>query len=108
MAMTPKKRLEGLEQACREQGVRLVYDEVQGEGGMCRLRDSYMIVINRRAAADTRVRIISDALERIGAARERRDAASLSASVEEAVERLSAGVRAGPAAGESEPTMDFD
>jgi hypothetical protein len=106
--MTPKKRLEGLEQACREQGVRLVYDEVQGEGGMCRLRDSYMIVINRRAAADTRVRIISDALERIGAARERRDRASLAAPVEEAVERLNAGVRAGSIADGPEPTIDFD
>ncbi len=106
--MTPKKRLLGLEQACREQGIRLVYDDVQGEGGMCRLRDCWMIIINRRAAADTRVRIISDALERIAAARSRRDAAALSAPGDEAVAGLPAGVRVEPAENGPEAALDFD
>jgi hypothetical protein len=107
--MTPKKRLEGLEQACRDHGVRLVYDDLQGEGGMCRLRDNYMIVINRRAAADTRVRIIGDALERIQAARSRQAAPSLTAPADEAVPGLPVPARRVPVEGEQQPAaMEFD
>jgi len=60
-----KERLEKLEQECRDRGVKLHYDDLQGEGGYCRAKDCHYIVINRRAAAETRVRIIHEALERI-------------------------------------------
>jgi hypothetical protein len=66
--------LEQLEARCGELGVKVIYDELRGEGGPCRLNDCYLIVINRRAAVESRVRIISAALpaieERIAAARE--------------------------------------
>ncbi len=106
--MTIKKRLEALEQSCREQGVRLIYDDVTGEGGMCRLRDCWMIIINRRAAAETRVRIIAESLERIGALRSRQASAALTAPVEEAVEGLGVGVRAGPAEPRPDASLDLD
>jgi len=61
----PKESLQRLEQDCREKGVRLIYDELQSEGGLCRLRDRYYIIINRHAAIETRVRIINDALSKV-------------------------------------------
>lgn len=60
--MSTSQTLAQLERQCRELGVRLIYDELRGEGGLCRLRDTYIVVINRRAAVETRVRLLSEAL----------------------------------------------
>jgi hypothetical protein len=57
--------LERLELECRERGVRLVYDDLRSEGGLCRCRDCYYLIINRRASNETRARLIRDALERV-------------------------------------------
>jgi hypothetical protein len=60
--MSASQTLAQLERQCRELGVRLIYDELRGEGGLCRLHDSYIVVINRRAAVETRVKLLSEAL----------------------------------------------
>lgn len=57
-----------LEERCRERGVRVLYGELMGEGGLCRLRQQYLVVLNRRASAATRARIVTDALARLDAA----------------------------------------
>jgi hypothetical protein len=64
--MNTKKRLEQLEQECRGRGVRLIYDDLRSEGGLCRLRGCYYLILNRRLASETKVRIIADALARVG------------------------------------------
>ncbi len=66
MAVTKAKQLEQLEQQCKDRGVRLVYDDLRSEGGLCRLRDSFYVILNRRLAAETKYRIIADALARVG------------------------------------------
>ena len=63
--MKASERLERLERLCVERGVKLVYDELQGEGGLCRLRDCWYLIINRRLSVETRVRVIHQALERV-------------------------------------------
>jgi hypothetical protein len=63
--MSIKQRLEQLEQECRNRGVKLIYDDLRGEGGLCRLRDCYYVVVNRRLASETVARIIADALTRV-------------------------------------------
>jgi len=69
--MSAKKTLEQLEQACRELGIRLMYDDLKSEGGLCRLRDSFYLVVNRRASAETRIRMMKDAVARVTAAQAR-------------------------------------
>ena len=64
--MSKTSRLEQLEQECKERGVRLIYDDLRSEGGLCRLRGCYYVILNRRLAAETRTRIIADALARVG------------------------------------------
>ncbi len=66
--MSMKKTLDALEQTCKDVGVRLVYDELKGEGGLCRLRDSWYLILNRRLSTESRIRIIREALTRVGAA----------------------------------------
>ncbi len=63
--MKAKQVLKRLEQTCQERGVKLVYDELQSEGGLCRMRDKYYIIVNRRASTETRVRILQSALARV-------------------------------------------
>jgi len=65
--MKAKERLELLEKSCAERGVNLVYDDLRGEGGWCRLRDKHFIIVNRRASVETRVRVIHEALQRVPA-----------------------------------------
>ncbi|MEO0082294.1 MAG: hypothetical protein ABIL25_08390 [candidate division WOR-3 bacterium] len=63
--MKTSEVLAGLEQECRGLGVKLYYDDLQSEGGLCRLRDSYYLIINRRTSAETKIRIIRHALAEI-------------------------------------------
>ena len=62
--MSKTSRLEQAEHECKERGVRLIYDDLRSEGGLCRLRDGYYLILNRRLAAETKTRIIGDALAR--------------------------------------------
>ncbi|GEM_PF-1069679 len=64
LAVSKAKQLEQLEQECRERGIKLMYDDLRSEGGLCRLRGSCYVILNRRLACETRVRIITEALAR--------------------------------------------
>jgi hypothetical protein len=74
--MSKTSRLEQVEQECKERGVKLIYDDLRSEGGLCRLRGSYYVILNRRLAAETKTRIIVDALARLRDMIETRRAAS--------------------------------
>ena len=64
--MSKTSRLEQVEHECKERGVKLIYDDLRSEGGLCRLRGSFYLILNRRLASETKVRIIVDALARVG------------------------------------------
>jgi hypothetical protein len=66
--MSTKNTLDALEQACKDLKVRLVYDELKGEGGLCRLRDSWHLILNRRLSVESRIRLIREALAQVSAA----------------------------------------
>ena len=78
--MSKTSRLEQVEQECKQRGVRLIYDDLRSEGGLCRLRGSFYLILNRRLAAETKTRIIVDALARVRDMIETRPAASDSVS----------------------------
>ena len=63
--MSKTARLEQLEQECHTRGVRLIYDDLRSEGGLCRLRGCYYLILNRRLASETKTRIIAGALARV-------------------------------------------
>jgi len=63
--MSKKTQLEQLEQECHTRGVKLIYDDLRSEGGLCRLRGSFYLILNRRLAAETKARIIGDGLTRV-------------------------------------------
>jgi hypothetical protein len=66
--MNSKRRLEQLEQQCIDMEVKLCYDDLRSEGGLCRLRRTFYVIMNRRSSVETRIRILEDALARVPAA----------------------------------------
>ena len=74
--MSKTSRLEQLEQECHTRGVKLIYDDLRSEGGLCRLRGCYYLILNRRLASETKARIIADALTRVRDMTETRPAVS--------------------------------
>ncbi len=60
-----KQQLDQLEQECHTRGVKLIYDDLRSEGGLCRLRGCYYLILNRRLASETKARIIAAALARV-------------------------------------------
>jgi len=59
--------LERLEAELSSRGVKLVYDDLKGEGGLCRVKGRPWLIVNRRASAETRIRILREALVRLPA-----------------------------------------
>ena len=107
--VSARSEVDRLEQECVRRQIRLMYDDLKSEGGSCRLRDSFYLVINRRASTETRIRLMSDALARVTAIMEKSEARSTSteASTRPEVPSEVAEMQAPePAAQESEVAAD--
>ena len=63
-----ERQLEGLEALAAELGVAVSYESmtgiVAGSGGLCRVKGSYRIIIDRRLQPRDRVQVLGDALRR--------------------------------------------
>lgn len=61
-------QLEELESVAEQLGVRVSYEpmngQVQGVGGLCRVRGEYRVIVDRRFKAPERVQVLADALRR--------------------------------------------
>lgn len=64
--MKPEQITAALEQAAAQLGVKIRYESMTGEsagaGGLCRIRDQWMVIIDRRAAPSDRAAMLVDAL----------------------------------------------
>lgn len=61
-------QLEELEGVAEKLGVRICYEpmngQVQGVGGLCRVRGEYRVIVDRRFKGPERVQVLADALRR--------------------------------------------
>lgn len=55
-----------LEARCQELGIRVVYDDLRGEGGLCRVREQFWLIVNRRVSVATKIRLLNEALQKVG------------------------------------------
>lgn len=55
-----------LENKCSEKNIGIRYEKGDFEGGFCILRDSQVIVINKKLADLRKVIVLSEAMERLG------------------------------------------
>ena len=67
-SMKAAQQVEVLERVAQSLGVTVCYEPmagiVAGRGGLCRVREQYRIIIDRRLKAPERVQILVDALAR--------------------------------------------
>lgn len=54
-----------LEVKCAELGLKVIYDDLRSEGGVCRVHNRFMVIINRRCSAATKVKILQQAIQRV-------------------------------------------
>lgn len=52
-----------LEAKCAQLGIKVIYDDLRSEGGVCRVRGNVMVIINRRASLPTQIKILTEALK---------------------------------------------
>ncbi len=64
--MGKESALAELEARCQELGIKLVYDDLRGEGGLCRVREQFWLIVNRRVSVATKIRLLNDALKKVG------------------------------------------
>lgn len=63
--MTKKGLLLELENFLRSADFRLIYDDIEGEGGLCELRGKSYIIINRRLPDEFKITIIASELGKL-------------------------------------------
>jgi hypothetical protein len=62
--LNPEMVVRELEARCAELGLKVIYDDLRSEGGVCRVHNRLLVIINRRSSAATKIRILKQALER--------------------------------------------
>lgn len=56
--MTKKDILVHLETVAKQVGVKVIYDELRGEGGFCRCKDRHFIILNSRLSQGQKIDLL--------------------------------------------------
>lgn len=60
--MTKKDILQHLEAVAKQIGVRVIYDELRGEGGFCRCKDRHYLILNNRLSQNQKIDLLIQGL----------------------------------------------
>lgn len=60
--MIKNEELEKLEQALKEKSIKIIYDTLYSEGGLCRVKDRYYVIINRYLTIDEKIELLTRSL----------------------------------------------
>lgn len=60
--MNRTEQLQKLEEILKKKSVRLIYDIIKGEGGLCRVRNQYYLIVNRNLTLEQKISILSKCL----------------------------------------------
>lgn len=63
--MNKNEQLEKLEQTLKSNSVRVIYDTLKSEGGVCKLKEKYYVIVNRNISIDQKISILANSLMRI-------------------------------------------
>lgn len=58
--MSKKEILNALEAIAQKLSIKVVYDDVSGNGGICRCKDRYYLIINHRLPLERKIDILLD------------------------------------------------
>ena len=60
--MIKNEQLEKLEETLKSYSVKIIYDTLHSEGGLCRVKDRYYVIINRYLTLDEKIELLSKSL----------------------------------------------
>ncbi|MBS4015732.1 MAG: hypothetical protein KGZ86_04780 [Candidatus Latescibacteria bacterium] len=63
--MNKNEKIKELEQTLQRNSVRVIYDNLKSEGGLCKVKDKYYIIINKNISAEQKIEILSYGLMHI-------------------------------------------
>jgi hypothetical protein len=59
LTMNQKEQLQKLEKALQDNFVRIIYDVLKSEGGLCKVKNQYYLIINRNLSLDQKIELLS-------------------------------------------------
>ncbi len=62
MTINKNDQLKQLEDTLRQNSVRVIYDVLKTEGGMCKLKDKYYVIINRNISVEQKISVLAHSL----------------------------------------------
>jgi hypothetical protein len=60
--MTKKELLRHLEGVAKQVGVKVIYDDLRGEGGFCRCKDRHYLILNSRLSQNQKIDLLIQGL----------------------------------------------
>jgi hypothetical protein len=60
--MNKSERLKQLEEMLQQNSVRIIYDILKGEGGLCKVRDKYYVIVNRNISVEQKITLLAHGL----------------------------------------------
>jgi hypothetical protein len=60
--MTKKELLQHLEGVAKQVGVKVIYDDLRGEGGFCRCKDRHYLILNSRLSQNQKIDLLIQGL----------------------------------------------
>jgi hypothetical protein len=60
--MTKKDILQHLEAVAKQIGVKVIYDELRGDGGLCRCKDRHFLILNSRLSQGQKIDLLIQGL----------------------------------------------
>ncbi len=60
--MIKNERIEELEAELKNYSIKIIYDTLYSEGGLCRVKDRYYVIINRHLTIEEKVELLSKSL----------------------------------------------
>ncbi len=62
MAINRNDRLKTLEETLKSKSVRIIYDNLKSDGGLCKAKNQYYLIINKNISLEQKITILSRAL----------------------------------------------
>ncbi len=60
--MLKNEQIEKLEQELKNYSIKIIYDTLYSEGGLCRVKDRYYVIINRHLTLEEKIELLSRSL----------------------------------------------
>lgn len=62
MVVNKNERINELEDTLNKNSVRIIYDNLKSDGGLCKVKDKYYIIINKNISTEQKILILSQGL----------------------------------------------